>query len=65
MYDIIKRNRNLLTEEFTPENLYPFEVVNVWLAHNKRDRDIPDDDWIHNVLYFYIRNAPDLLMKFM
>jgi hypothetical protein len=65
MYDIIKRNRNLLTEEFTPENLYPFEVVNVWLARNKRDPDIPDDDWIHNVLYFYIRNAPDLLKKFM
>ena len=67
MYDIIKRNRNLLTEEFTPENLYPFEVVNVWLARPKRDPDIdiPDDDWIHNVLYFYIRNAPDLLKKFM
>ena len=65
MYEIIKRNQNLLTEEFTPEKLYPFEVVNVWLRRNRSDDDIPDDVWIINLLYFYIRNAPDLLEKYM
>ena len=65
MYKIIKRNQNLLTKEFTPENLYPFEVVNVWLHRNKSDDDIPDDDWIINMLYFYIRKTPHLLKIYM
>ena len=65
MYEIIRRNQNLLTEKFTPENLYPFEVVNVWLHRNTSDDDIPDDVWIINLLYFYIRNTPDLLEKYM
>ena len=61
MYHIIQRNPCLLTKKFTPENLYPYEVVNAWLAFGDSRRKKPHEDWIHNVLYHYIRNAPWLL----
>ena len=60
MYKVIQRNPNLLKEKFTPEELYPHEVVNNWLAYEYQERKIPDDAWVANVLYFYIRNSPHL-----
>ena len=60
MYKVIERNLNLLQEKFTPEELYPHEVVNNWLVYASQERVIPDDAWITNVLYFYIRNSPHL-----
>ena len=60
MYKIIQRNPCLLEKTFTPEELYPHEVVNNWLAYECEEREIPDDAWIVNILYFYIRNSPHL-----
>ena len=60
MYKIIQRNPCLLEKTFTPEKLYPHEVVNNWLSYECEEREIPDDAWIANILYFYIRNSPHL-----
>ena len=63
MYKIIQRNPCLLSKKFTLEKLYPFEVAVTWLNENGNTWwEGPDELWIHNVLYHYIRNAPWLLL---
>ena len=63
MYKIIQRNTCLLSKQFTLEKLYPFENAITWL-NEKGDTwwEGPDELWIHNVLYHYIRNTPCLLL---
>ena len=34
MYKVIQRNPCLLTKQFTPENLYPYEVAIAWLVED-------------------------------
>ena len=63
MYKVIQRNPCQLTKQFTPENLYPYEVAIAWLVEDYYQREKPDELWIHNVLYHYVRNAPWLLMQ--
>ena len=60
----------LLSKQFTLEKLYPLEIAVTWLNEygntcwEEADTwwEGPDELWIHNVLYHYIRNAPWLLL---
>ena len=63
MFKLIQRNPCLPSKQFTLEKLYPLEVAVTWLnEYGKSWWEGPDELWIHNVLYHYIRNEPWLLL---
>ena len=68
MYKIILRNPGLCAKSCTPTGLHPIElaigklgVINRRKGNRKKDR--PDELWIYNVIYHYLRNAPWMIFK--
>ena len=64
MYEIVKRNKNLLDKPITIDGYRPFEVL-IWvLVSEHKYYDRPTDLIITRVIYQFLRDEPNLIAVF-